>query len=510
MGSEKSILIFFLGIICAASIGCTDINGDVTDEINGNPADDSGKETALMEENISKEKAIPIMKLDFSKNMEVDFGSHNAILKITSKKSDSNKITIKLNSTEGITLSDEKIEIEQILKDEEKIIDVSFKVLKPGNDEISFFIDSKDSENVSGSINITSRVQVPIYEVGEYWVNNISLEGFSIFAVSEVIGEEEVDGVPAYVIKTVSDGDIKGNYDLDYFSKSDLSLIKSENYENNKLEKEKNCVPPLLNWGFPLELKKTWDYSGTLTGVGRVNLNGIVNSYVKKNTPAGEFDTYKYRNIMSLPMGGTVETEGYYSPEVKDDVYSKLSVTGGVKSFIESEIELVEYGRPPKKAPDIQINIEIPSGFELYRNDELGFLMAHPANWDVDVESNDEKDYYYVYFHSRTQSYVVTVDLSGFDNLSEFKDFRMEFVEEPFTAIDGPNDIIINERNGYTWKWDDRKNEGVQYVFERNGVGYLISVSWEEKEDSSSLLEVFNKSRDTFFIIGSKSTYSLE
>lgn len=212
-----------------------------------------------------------------------------------------------------------------------------------------------DTSTVTDEPAPPEKATVPEYITGEYWVTNTTADWGSHLSLIEVIGEETVEGVPVHIIRSLN-GLQNDTYHLTFLSKEDLSTIKQETYRQGELVSTVSYIPPVPNFHISLKVNDTFSYSGSQSELGKIEIDGVIQSYEKIKTAAGEFDTYKIKSITSVYFG-TIESISYYSPEMKHDVYTKTTSYNklygqGIKSG-ESETELLEYGVPPKEAPDI-------------------------------------------------------------------------------------------------------------------------------------------------------------
>lgn len=502
-------IIFFSGILILfiTSLGCTDNKeGEIEDS-----AQDMGKDNEEVEiiENEMEEKIDPVLDISFDKYITTSVGNQNTQMKLISREADCENIKIKLSSTEGIKLSDNLLEIIHLEKDEEKDIEISYEMFKPGNDEIYFSIEGDKIDSFTGKINISSLVGAPIYQIGEFWVYNQTYNDISYLLTHQVTREEDVDGIPAYVVKEISGNDIKGSYKLIYLAKEDISIIKSEIYNEDKLDSTSEYVPSLSDLPFPLKVNNKVQYSGTVTGLGKIDIDGTILSYENRECPAGEYETFKIKYILALPLG-TTNFIGYYSPEEETYIYQNSKTIIGDKTIADIEMELVKHGMSPEKPPEIQVEIKIPQGFVLYRNDDLGFIIAHPANWDVSVETGNSDNIYYVDFSSKTQTFLVSVDYTGYESLEEYnKLWQSAIRSKPMQSASAPKEISIFDRKGYEWDYGTSEWNGRMYLFEKNGVGYLLTGS-AGRLDYDSFIPVLEQASGTFFILGSNSHYKNE
>jgi hypothetical protein len=238
-------------------------------------------------------------------------------------------------------------------------MDIPPEIFNIPGDCDDFTIPEEDTSTVTDEPAKPEKATVPVYITGEFWVYNSVVdftgkERATFLLLQEVIGEEVVDGIPAYVVQRTEGRAPQGNYYLAYLSKEDLNLIKFDAYEQDILVSSEVYTPSLPSYPFPFGVYDTLFFEGRGSSVGEFYGNAEVQSYEKRETPAGEFDTYKLKSFSSY-SNFNIESLTYYSQEMKNTVYSKSTLSGAPGTpVIEIEEELVEHGLPPKEAPDIR------------------------------------------------------------------------------------------------------------------------------------------------------------
>ena len=131
-------------------------------------------------------------------------------------------------------------------------------------------------------------------------------------------------------------------------------MIKLDTYKQDNLASSEVYSPPVPSYPFPIGVYDTLFFEGSGSIIGEFSGNVEVQSYEKRETPAGEFETYKLKSTTVYP-NINIEMLTYYSSEMKNAVYTKSTFIGinTGRTLSEIEEELVQHGVPPKEAPDI-------------------------------------------------------------------------------------------------------------------------------------------------------------
>ncbi|MCD4783123.1 MAG: hypothetical protein K8T10_04740 [Candidatus Eremiobacteraeota bacterium] len=163
------------------------------------------------------------------------------------------------------------------------------------------------------------------FKTGNVWIYSIEMkvgaeEPQEALEMLKVTGTEDVNGVPCYVLKTITQAQKgpKQYYHIDPESGLYLKMIGYYEYsmKHKSLEyKEQEIEPPKLILQFPLKVGKSW-----LKEVKRANLVMDTTFWVKEKekviTPAGEFEALKIESHGTTPDGGKFTAYQWYAKGV--------------------------------------------------------------------------------------------------------------------------------------------------------------------------------------------------
>lgn len=448
-------------------------------------------------------------------NMETLVGKQDTLqLEVLPLEADAKDVVFSLYAPPEISLTDspQDKEFKTLTKDQKVIIPFNYSATTDGTFNLTLEI--KMLEN-STKYNVTVNVSVPApeLEVGEFWVYNQTKGAAKGLQVEEMIRKDTIDGKEYYVMKRTWEGDPVGTYSLSYYSTDAFSEKMTEYYEDDSLLKEKTSEIDPPGSAFPFKTGDKGVWSGSVTGLGKSEVSSEVVKKEKITVPSGTYTGYYIRKKASLSMA-TSTGEEWYVPELNG--YAKIHVTAnslGVTN--EDELELLEHGKPPALPRKVQLDIKIPDGYKLYKNNELNFRLAYPKNWDF--TSTDGIGYSSFYFKdSSLYSVYVTVESTGTLNLTEYSEVGMESLKKslPGVRISEKKSVTVNGRDGIEWvyeyssPYEDNSAKGKMVVFVADGKGYVIS-SLSLGTVYNSYKPMFDNVVNSFFIRGSPNKYVL-
>ena len=162
---------------------------------------------------------------------------------------------------------------------------------------------------------------LPVWKPGFQWHYRWSDPRGSGTYIRAITGEEIVDGLPRYVMRT-------GHRDI-YWSKADLAWLM----EQVDGEIESQAVPEYRKFVWPLEPGKTWlsryqwAHSGERKTEERTRRHRVA-GLESIQVPAG---TYQALRVVVLDTAGKKINEYWYSPETRWLVKERLYTPGGVR-----------------------------------------------------------------------------------------------------------------------------------------------------------------------------------
>ncbi len=448
-------------------------------------------------------------------NVETLVGKQDTLqIEVLPLEADAKDVVFSLSAPPEISLIDssQDKEFKTLTKDQKVIVPFNYSAITDGTFNLTLEI--KMPEN-STKYNVTVNVSVPAPElkIGEFWVYNQTKGTAKGLQVEEIIRKDTIDGKEYYVMKRTWEGDPVGTYALSYYSTDTFSEKMTEYYEDDSLLKEKTSEidPPSSYFPFKTGDKGTW--SGSITGLGKSEISSEVIKKEKITVPSGTYTGYYIRTKASLSMA-TSTGEEWYVPELNG--YAKIHVTAnslGVTN--EDELELLEHGKPPAVSRKVQLDIKIPDGYTLYKNDELNFRIAYPKNWEFDSEKDVGASYFYFRDGSiYTAQYAaqVTVEPIGELNLTEYRELRLNVIKNtlPSAKISDEKSISINGREGFEWVYEYTPSnlKGKIIIFVVDGKGYIIS-GYSLSTVYNSYQPIFENIVNSFFIRGNPNKYVL-
>ena len=433
-------------------------------------------------------------------------------------EADAKEVVINVSAPPGISLTDEhpffmkySNELKTIAKDQKIIIPFNFSAISDGSFNLTVEVNASNANSTIFNYTVNAYIPTPSLEIGEFWVYNQTKGNAQGLHVVEVVRKDVSEGKEYYVMKGTWEGEPKGTYSLSYYSVDTYSSKMNEFYEDDQLMKEKNTEidPPSSDYGFPFRVGKKWSWSGSVTGIGKSEMNGEI---VKKETitvPGGTYNSYYIRQKMSFSMATGVG-EIWYVPELNGFAKYRMSTNAlGVTS--EDEIELIEHGKKPSEPRKVQSDIQIPEGYKLYKNDKFNFRLAYPKNWKFD-STEDGFASYFTFEDSSIYTVLVTIEPIGKLNLIEYRDLRagITFKNLPGSKISQEKKVTVNGREGYEWVYDipSLNAKTKQVVFVAEGNGYLLS-GYSLGTVYNSYEPMFDNIINSFFIKGNPNKYIL-
>jgi len=373
---------------------------------------------------------------------------------------DAKDVVINVTAPAGISLTDEhpyflkySNEFKTLAKDQKIMIPFNFSAVYDGTFNITVDVKATNANSTVINCTVNAYIQTPSLEVGEFWIYNQTKGNEPGLHVLEVIRKDIIEGKEYYVIKGTWEGEPGGTYSISYYSVDTYSSKMTEFYEDDQLLKEKNTEvdPPSSDYGFPFMVGKKWSWSGSVTGIGKSEMNGEI---VRKETitvPGGTYNSYYIKQKMSFSMATGVE-EIWYVPELNGFVKYRMSTNAlGVTS--EDELELLEHGKKPSEPRKVQPDIQMPEGYKLYKNDKFNFRLAYPKNWNS-YSKEDSSGSYFTFVDASYYTVLVTIEPIGKLSLIEYRDFRNAQGFLPGSKISQEKKITINGREGYEWVYE--------------------------------------------------------
>jgi hypothetical protein len=162
---------------------------------------------------------------------------------------------------------------------------------------------------------------LPVWKPGFQWHYQWSDSRGSGTYIRAITGEEIVDGLPRYVMRT-------GNRNI-YWSKADLAWLMEQ--VNGEIESQ--AVPEYRKFVWPLEPGKTWlaRYQWAHPGEGKTEertRRHRVAGLESVQVPAG---TYQTLRVVVMDAAGKKVSEYWYAPEAQWLVKERLYIPGGVR-----------------------------------------------------------------------------------------------------------------------------------------------------------------------------------
>ncbi len=456
---------------------------------------------------------IPEVSLDTSIGKQESFQ-----LTLLPLEADAKDVVINVSAPTGISLTDEhqyfqknSTEFKTLAKDQKIMIPFNFRAISDGTFNLTVEVNAINANSTISNYTVNAYIPVPSLETGEFWVYNQTKGKTTGLHVLEMVRKDVMDGKEYYVIKETWEGEPKGTYSLSFYSVDTYLSKMNEYYEDDLLLKEKNSEidPPSPDYGFPFRVGKKWTWSGSVTGIGKSEMNGEI---VKKETitvPSGTYNSYYIKQKMSFSMATGVG-EIWYVPELNGSAKIRVSTNAlGITS--EDELEMLEHGKQPSKPRQVQLEIKVPEGYKLYKNDDLNFRLAYPKNWGFD-SMKDNYGSYFQFDDASIYTILVTVEPIGKLNLTEYRDLRKEILKQnlPGSKISQQKSMTINGREGYEWVYEypSVNLKAKQVIFVSDGSGYLIT-GYSLGTVYDSYASMFDNIINSFFIKGNPNKYSL-
>lgn len=438
-------------------------------------------------------------------------------------EADAKDVVINLSAPSEISFTDQQYikEFNTLPKDQKVIIPFNYTTVSDGTFNLTIEIKAANANTTNLTFTVNAYVPAPKLEIGEFWIYNQTKGKAFGLRVNEVIRKDVIEGKEYYVVKGTWEGEPTGTYSLTYYSVDTFSQKMTEYYEDDSLLKAKTSEwdPPISLYGFPFKVGKKWSWKGSFTGIGKSETS---NEIVKKETitvPTGTHTSYYIRQKETFSIGTGV-VEGWYVPELNEFAKVRTSESAlGIAN--EDEFELLEHGKPPAKPRKIQPDIKVPTGYKLYRNDELNFRIAYPADWVF----NSKKEFYtsYFYFEDGISTTIVTVEPVGKINLTEYRAAILKNLKLliPGIKISEEKNVTVNGREGFEWIFEFTSSEtriryadgwqpyiestpikGKQVIFVADGKGYIISER-SPVSNYNSYKPIFDNIANSFYIKGS-------
>jgi len=173
------------------------------------------------------------------------------------------------------------------------------------------------------------KAERPEWQIGYQWQYAWTGPAGKGTFTQELIGEDNVEGIPVWVIRSLKNDNL--------FDKNMLGLVAVRSGE--KWVSKRSAPFQLLSW--PLEAGKEWKFNHVLEQVQEkssrtIDARIVVANVEEIKVPAGAFEVYRievYNNYT-----GQLFSEHWYSPKVKWFVKNKTYLPNGVR-----EEELLSY-----------------------------------------------------------------------------------------------------------------------------------------------------------------------
>ena len=165
-------------------------------------------------------------------------------------------------------------------------------------------------------------MEKPEWKVGYRWVYKWKAPGQNGTLTKEIIKEEVLDGLPAYILRA---GD-----SAEFFSRESLGLIATS--LKDKLVTQRSAPHEFFSW--PLGAPKEWQTAFVLENIPqktnqRLSYLKVIPAVEEVDVPAGTFESFKIETYG--PESGTLFTEQWYVPNVKWFVKTRNYLPEGVR-----------------------------------------------------------------------------------------------------------------------------------------------------------------------------------
>lgn len=428
-------------------------------------------------------------------------------------EADARDIVFSLYAPPEISLIDpQSREFKNLAKDQKVIIPFNYSATTDGTFNLTLEIKMPEN-STKYNVTVNASVPAPELEIGEFWVYNQTKGATKGLIVEEVIRKDIIEGKEYYVLKGTWEGELNGTYALSYYSTDAFSQKMTEYYQDDVLLKEKTVEvdPPSSDFPFKVGNKGSW--SGSITGLGKSEVNGEVVKKEKIIVPLGTYTGYYLRKKTSYSMATGVG-EQWYVPQLNG--FAKLrSSTNALGVTSESEMELLEYGKPPAKPRQVQLDIKLPEGYKLYKNDDFNFRIAYPKNWGFTSENGISYSAFN-FKDSNVYSISLSVESTGNLNLTDYREASLETLRKamPGVRISDIKSVTVNGREGIEYVYEyapyyaDNSVKGKMVLFVADGKGYVIA-GIGLGTVYNSYKSMFDNIVNSFFIRGSPNKYIL-
>ncbi len=174
-----------------------------------------------------------------------------------------------------------------------------------------------------------TRAEKPEWKVGHEWTYAWTRPGRSGKYVSEIVREENFEGIPSYVIRNEKNED--------FYPKEALGLIARKTA--GRLVFKRSSPAAFYSW--PLEVGKESTISYLRENIQEKSSQNftyrtVVTKIEQVTVPAGTFETFKVE--VYIPRTGNLFAEYWYAPKVKRAVKEREFLDDGLR-----ETELISY-----------------------------------------------------------------------------------------------------------------------------------------------------------------------
>ena len=159
-------------------------------------------------------------------------------------------------------------------------------------------------------------------------------------------------------------------------------------------------------------------------------------------------------------------------------------------------------GTPTVTEPSKE-TVTFKDGYKWYQDDEFGYIIRYPENWDKDFPFFDTgvEDGVVLFLPSNTPDFprIIVYVVSDPDQLGDWDCRRGKFVNLVSILV---NNITINSRNGCEVVWSNRGETTRQVLFTVNDLYYIVRV--EAGTQYSEYASTFDDAINSFVISSSK------
>ena len=169
---------------------------------------------------------------------------------------------------------------------------------------------------------LVQKIDKPEWRVGQRWQYAWKAPGRTGSLTREILKEDHLDGVAAFVVQT-------GNNEV-YFSKQSLGLLATAT--KGKLTSKRSAPLEFFSW--PLEDRKEWRDAFVLENLEQKSSRKIENLHAvagleEISVPAGTFESIKINTF--AVNGGALLAEHWYAPGAKWFVKTREYLQDGVR-----------------------------------------------------------------------------------------------------------------------------------------------------------------------------------